>query len=324
MEEQVEADGGTFALSRYVRIVDAVRRNAVAAWLRDVVPCRDVHALDDLAGATTATVHAVLALPADGGVDPVVVKVYDLGIDGVGADDVDCDAAALVAAAEVGIAAPRLIDADRGGARLGHPALVMTRLHGVPLAHGGDRAEQWVDGLAEHLVAIASAPLPSVAVGRFESWWQPPLAPPGWSDQPGLWPAVDEVLGAPLPRSAPDTLVHRDYHPLNVLWHEGSVTGTVDWVNGCLGPIESDIASCRVNIAAAHPGAFGLELADRFLAQCQAGGLGWHPAWDIDVIAGIDRAESLMAAAALGASMTTRSVCQTLDAMVARALDALG
>ena len=89
--------------------------SGVADWLRDVTGCQSVHAGEVLDGATTATVQGYLAIRADGTVEPVVVKVYDLGIEGVGADDVRRDAAAMTAAAEIGVRAPLVVDADPDG-----------------------------------------------------------------------------------------------------------------------------------------------------------------------------------------------------------------
>jgi aminoglycoside phosphotransferase (APT) family kinase protein len=57
-------------------------------------------------------------------------------------------------------------------------------------------------------------------------------------------------------------LIHRDYHPGNVLVDAGAVSGIVDWPNACAGPPEVDVAHCRVNLAVTH----GLEVATAFAA----------------------------------------------------------
>ena len=57
------------------------------------------------------------------------------------------------------------------------------------------------------------------------------------------------------------TFIHRDFHPTNVLWHDGNVSGVVDWVNACRGPANVDVGHCRVNLALLH----GVEVADQFL-----------------------------------------------------------
>ncbi|MBY6035861.1 aminoglycoside phosphotransferase family protein [Fictibacillus nanhaiensis] len=55
--------------------------------------------------------------------------------------------------------------------------------------------------------------------------------------------------------------IHRDFHPVNVLWEKGEATGIVDWPNACWGPKEVDVGHCRLNLALLY----GIEAADHFL-----------------------------------------------------------
>ena len=41
-------------------------------------------------------------------------------------------------------------------------------------------------------------------------------------------------------------MLHRDFHPLNVLVANGSVTGVIDWSNARLGEPAADVATARV------------------------------------------------------------------------------
>ena len=297
--------------------------SGVTDWLRDVTGCQSVHVGERLAGATTATIQSCLAIRADGSVHPLVVKIYDRGIEGVGPDDVRRDAAAMLAAAEVGVRAPILVDADPVGDRLGWPAIVMTRLHGSPRGAGGADPSAWVDGLADELARISNAPAPDRPLSGWEPWFSLPLDAPDWATDPGLWRDMEAVVSQPLPHDRP-RFIHRDYHPLNVLWDGDHISGTVDWVNGCIGPIESDVASCRINIAVSDRTIDGWALADEFLARCVDRGVPWHPAWDLDVIAGAARPESMMANAEAGANLTVTSIRHAYEAGIRRALDALG
>jgi len=66
-------------------------------------------------------------------------------------------------------------------------------------------------------------------------------APGYWLDEALAYePAIVERLRA-LPAQA-STLVHLDYHPLNVLSHAGRITGVVDWMNCAAGDRRADIA----------------------------------------------------------------------------------
>ena len=273
---------------------------------------------EPLHGASTATVWPVTV-----GSDELIVKVYDLGIEEIGTDDVVRDARAMRAAAEVGIVAPRLVAEDADGERLGDPAIVMTRLPGDPRAHGRPDPEAWVDGLADVLIAVADAPLPTEPLHERRPWHRLPIEVPDWTTDPGPWAELNEVLAQPLP-AGPARFIHRDVHQLNVLWDDGVPVGLVDWVNGCLGPIESDIACCRLNIALAEDDHPGFELADRFLRRCLDAGLPWHPGWDLEWIAGSTRAtEVFLTGITFGARMSLAGVRAVFDEAVPRALNAI-
>ena len=273
---------------------------------------------DPLHGASTATVW-----PVAGPTGEVVVKVYDRGIDGVGADDVARDAQAMRAAEEVGIVAPRLVADDPDGAHLGYPAIVMTRLAGDPRAHGRPDREAWVDGLADVLIAVAHAPMPTEPLHERRPWHRLPIEAPDWAVDQGPWLALNDVLAEPLP-AGPSRFIHRDVHQLNVLWEGDAPVGLVDWVNGCIGPIESDIACCRLNIALAEDDQPGFELADRFLQRCLDAGLSWHPGWDLEWIASSSRVtDGFLNGIPLGAQMSLVGVRAVFDEAVPRALAAI-
>ncbi len=286
-------------------------------WIVDITGVPIGHLGAPMLGASTATIWPVTA-----GDRSLIVKVYDLEIDGVGADDVRRDAAAMRAAAEIGLVAPRLVAADEGGERLGWPAVVMTRLPGEPRVDGGSDPEAWVDGLADVLIAVGQAPLPAEPLHERRPWWDAPIEPPTWTSDPGVWRAVGDALEAPLP-AGPSGFIHRDFHQLNVLWDGPEPIGLVDWVNGCLGPIESDIACCRLNIVCAEDVGDGLGLADRFVERCRDAGLAWHPLWDLEWLAGGgDIARMVEANRSLGARSTVEATGARFDEVIRRALDA--
>ena len=76
--------------------------------------------------------------------------------------------------------------------------------------------------------------------------------------------------------------MHRDFHPGNVLWRRGTVTGVVDWPGACTGPAVADVAHCRVNLLT-----FGTGAAQRFTVFWQqAAGAAHHPWADVVTITG--------------------------------------
>jgi hypothetical protein len=104
------------------------------------------------------------------------------------------------------------------------------------------------------------------------------MEPPVWSRRPDVWRRALDVVTQARPTFTA-CFVHRDYHPGNVLWSRGRLTGVVDWVNASWGPPGVDIGHCRLNLALLH----GPDVADRFLARCEAefGPLAAQPHWDI-------------------------------------------
>jgi aminoglycoside phosphotransferase (APT) family kinase protein len=81
------------------------------------------------------------------------------------------------------------------------------------------------------------------------------------------------VFHAP-PMDTERVLIHRDFHPGNVLWRSGRVSGIVDWQDMSVGPASVDAAWCRLNLLAW----LGRDVADRFLRTWEEiSGRRFHP-----------------------------------------------
>jgi len=172
--------------------------------------------------------------------------------------------------------APDLIAVDEDGAEAGIPSVLMTALSGAPVLVPSDM-DSWLGQMAEILPGIhAIHPTPGEFPWRSEPYYDmSALRVPDWSNSPDAWEQALAVARGPRP-PADEHLIHRDYHPANILWKGGRITGIVDWVNACRGPAGVDIGHCRRNLALLH----GVEVADRFLDEC----LRWteyESYWDI-------------------------------------------
>ncbi len=155
---------------------------------------------------------------------------------------------------------------------------------------------------------------------EYESWYVIDDGVPAWSRRDASWRRAHEHLATSRFPQAPSRFIHRDLHPANVLWSRGRVSGVVDWVNGCRGPIEADIAITRVNLALVA----GASAADAFLNACGPDVVaGYDPVWDLTVACSMTDPGSLLALGAFGARLTVDSVCRTLDDVVARAVSNL-
>ena len=178
---------------------------------------------------------------------------------------------ALLESSEV--VTPRLRAVDLTGDGAGCPALVMTRLPGR-LEWSPRDLEPWLARLADVLPRLHATPITGAdgvqPFGPYEpSCWDPPP----WMRRPRLWEQALEVFHGPR-LDSDEAFIHRDYHPGNVLWRRGDVSGVVDWQSASIGPRAVDVVHCRANLA----GRFGREVADRFLDLWQERtGSEFHP-----------------------------------------------
>lgn len=215
---------------------------------------------------------------------------------------------------------PRLLAADPTGADAGLPAVLQTCLPGHPVLVPTDR-RAWADRLAAHLVDRTERGLDARRLPRARDWVMDPAPVPPGSRRPELWHAV--YAAAAEPRAGTGrVLLHRDLHPGNVLWRRGEITGVVDWVHLCAGPVEVDVSRCRVVSAVVG----GTRAADRILAGC-APLLpdGYDPRWDLLVCAELGPFSIAMAAYNdLGLHLTRRRILDRLEAVAERALADLG
>jgi aminoglycoside phosphotransferase (APT) family kinase protein len=197
------------------------------------------------------------------------------------------EAQALSLLADVDLPTPRLVAVDPDGSAAGAPSVLMSRLTGR-VEWDPKGVEEFLRALAEPLPAIHSV---RVAAGVALPDYRPyPLRirrPPAWAARPDVWERAFGVLDRPPPADE-RRFVHRDYHPGNVLWERGRVTGIVDWVNASIGSPWADVGHCRVNIASE----LGQRAANRFLDLYRAvSGRtdDYHPYWDISAaIGGLD------------------------------------
>lgn len=146
---------------------------------------------------------------------------------------------------------PRTLALDARGQVTGDPSLLMTRLRGAIdfQCPSDDRLES----LAELLLRIHRIVPPRGEWPRvYQSWaTAPKLVVPPWSRDDAAYREAFARLREPAPRYDA-TFLHRDFHPGNVLWQGGEVSGIVDWVETSTGPADLDVAHCVSNLAALH------------------------------------------------------------------------
>ncbi len=173
---------------------------------------------------------------------------------------VENEAAALSLLAEVpGLRVPTLVGSDPDGTHADVPAIVMTRFAGRDVLSPRD-LDGFLDGLVRTLHVLHALSLPAPGLASYAPHGLADLGdPPSWSRQPEVWRRAFELARRPAPAYTP-VVCHRDFHPGNVLWAGGEVSGVVDWTSTCIGPAAADVAHCRVNLAML----FGLDVAEDF------------------------------------------------------------
>jgi len=191
---------------------------------------------------------------------------------GNGAGVIEHEAAILGEHAGTGVRAPMLVAADPFAVVTDLPALLMTRLEGAPVLAPTD-LDAFLDGLAGTLRGIHTAPTDR---GGFQTWTERAHVPV-WATNADLWARAIEIVRAPVPASE-RVFLHRDFHPGNVLWTGGHVSGVVDWTYACGGPAAADVAHCRANLNLL----FGLDVADEFARRYGAvANLAWFDLADV-------------------------------------------
>ncbi|MDF2722421.1 MAG: aminoglycoside phosphotransferase [Paenibacillus sp.] len=189
------------------------------------------------------------------------------------------EADSLRRAATVGVVpTPKLIAFDKSGEQSGMPSVLMSCLDGQVVLQPTNKAD-WVDGMAKAISHVHMAQVDDYAWTYFPYADASTLDTSSWSSAPEKWREAAAIVAGNRP-AFPRRFIHRDYHPANVLWAGGEVSGVVDWVNGCIGPAGIDVGHCRVNLAQLHD----VETADAFLAAYRrhAGpAFEYDPYWDL-------------------------------------------
>jgi aminoglycoside phosphotransferase (APT) family kinase protein len=168
---------------------------------------------------------------------------------------------------------PVLIAVDPTGGEAGVPTVLMSRVPGR-LDWSPSEINPWLERLAAVLPEVhAIRTSERDGVRSFRPYEPESWAPPGWMQQPRLWDRALEVFHGPC--LDPDRVfIHRDYHPGNVLWRRGAVSGVVDWQAASIGPRAVDVFHCRGNLLSR----FGREVADHFVTVWEdVSGSTYHP-----------------------------------------------
>jgi hypothetical protein len=237
-----------------------------------------------LRGGTASAVHLLTVMRSGGAVERAVLRRYVLPELDAGAPDMAAwEARALRVVEGLEVPTPRLLAVDATGAQAGVPAVLMSRVAGR-VDWSPPNMDLWLERLAGLLPPIHALPPPPPGVIRpFAPYRQDSYQPPGWAHRPAVWARAVEWFHRPAPgRAGPGVFIHRDFHPGNVLWRRGRVSGVVDWASASIGPACVDVGHCRGNL---FP--YGMEVAERFTTMWERlSGTRFDPWADVVTIIG--------------------------------------
>jgi aminoglycoside phosphotransferase (APT) family kinase protein len=157
----------------------------------------------------------------------------------------------------VGVPVPEPVALDADGGWFGPPALVMSRLPGRADVTPID-LDRWLRQLARALAAIhetdtTGAAGPLLGEPPLGHWgigdWERLQGEPQWQPTALVDRCVAAIQRHRLSRDQASVLVHGDFHPGNVVWSQGTLTGLVDWGAARLGSRWFELAQCRAGVA---------------------------------------------------------------------------
>ncbi|PWI18810.1 aminoglycoside phosphotransferase [Streptomyces sp. Act143] len=244
----------------FVDLLLADGRTATRAWLAKQLPAgRTVATTRFLPGGWTSQMRG---LTLDDGTDLVLrsfVKPF-FRHHAPGLLAREAAVLTLLAGAD-GVPAPELLAVDATAELTDHPSLLMSRLPGRVRVDEEDLGRR-LDLLAGQLARI-HAVVPDDRPRTYQAWTSPERVrvPEG-----ALWERAVDVIRRE-PPTYEGVFLHRDFHPGNVLFDEGRISGVVDWVETSWGPADLDVAHCSTALALLHGPEHGLGFRERYEAQ---------------------------------------------------------
>ena len=168
-------------------------------------------------------------------------------------------------AQRVSLPVPEPIAADLESTWFGRPAIVMSRLAGHPEI-APKAVDSWIESLARALSVVHDTALE----GAERALTRPPLAetwrPPAGPHDSLTARAVDAVRAHLTSLTSQQVFTHGDFNPANVLWHQGCISGVVDWSGARLDARWTELAYCRGSVCLL----LGPDVADRLTDEYAA------------------------------------------------------
>jgi aminoglycoside phosphotransferase (APT) family kinase protein len=248
---------------------------AALAWVESVLGGRVV-GVRVLRGGMSSAMHLVTVTTGE----RAVLRRY-VRFDPTEPDIAAREARALEFVTRLPLPTPELLAADVTGTATGVPMLLMSPLPGRVDWKPSDQ-DSWLRRLAEVLPVLHAMPIPEPGLIRpFATYQQQSYELPVWARWPSVWERAMELLDNRV-ADGDEVFLHRDFHPGNVLWLRGRVTGVVDWQSASIGPASIDVGHCRSNLLR-----YGRTAVDRFTKWWEQSSCRRYDPWaDLSTIIG--------------------------------------
>jgi aminoglycoside phosphotransferase (APT) family kinase protein len=184
-----------------------------------------------------------------------------------------------------GLATPEPVMVDESGEIFETPVIVMEFVEGIT-EFAPDEPLDRVRQMAEQLVQIHTldakthdlAFLPQQEIRAGNMLRNRPAVLDESLDEGHIRDVLDHVW--PLAQRNSTVLLHGDYWPGNILWHDGRLAAVIDWEDAAVGDALADVGNARLEIL----WAFGLEAMQAFTDQYRALSaidFAHLPSWDL-------------------------------------------
>jgi aminoglycoside phosphotransferase (APT) family kinase protein len=218
----------------------------VRAWAQEQLES-EIIAIKPVGGGRTDTISAVYLRQGE----RVILRCVSVERWGeIGRQHVVCEALGCRLMEGSSLPVPKLIASDPDGSGSGDYANLTTWVPGQ--VRLGPLSLDAIDELAKIAVIIHGTRVDDDRRPRPYEFWAPDdLEVPRWTSRPKLWRRAIDIFNQDPPPSH-QGLLHRDFHPGNILWEGDRITGVIDWAETSWGPPDLDVMHSRSNFAMLH------------------------------------------------------------------------
>jgi len=251
----------------------------ISQWLSGLYPESKVISVRKLSGGRHVNPRLILLTSPTGAPIKLVLRTWPLTTNETRLA-IDHELTLLLQLSNTSIPSPKPLNTFVNGSHHKVPAILTRYLEGATLP-AGDLTDGHLRLLATMLYEIHSLRLPLDGRQPYRPYNPNNRGAPPNAGNSKLWLRSQAYLNNTEVPKYQAVLIHRDYHPGNVLWSNGRISGVLDWTAASVGAADLDVAHMRWNLAAVK----SVDSADYF-RDCyeRLSHRTFNPYWDIRCI----------------------------------------